>query len=206
MPQEFPTRHSPGMPHPSFPGMPHLSFSRNFPPVILRAFSTRHSPGIPPLSFPPVVSGNPERKAMNPIDLAPRLTYAAMAPSYDDKTDTRRFVLVPGIPHPSCSKHSPPVIPGDSPTVIPVEFPHCHSRRLLAGIQKKEPRTRPTSPHASPSQSWPRPAMTRLIHDASSLSRAFPIRHAPRIPQPSCPGHSPPVIPGHSPPVIPAGC
>ncbi len=31
---------------------------------------------------------------MNPIDLAPRITYAVMAPSYDDKTDTRRFVLV----------------------------------------------------------------------------------------------------------------
>ena len=189
-PERNTIRHNPRIPHPSFPGMPHPSFPGIPHPSFPWDFPTRHSPripppsfpGIPPLSFPPVVSGNPEKRAMNPIDLAPRLTYAVMAPSCDDAADTRHFVLVPGMPHPSFPGipplSFPPVVsgnperramtpidlapripvavmapscddaadtrrfvlvPGISPPVIPVAFPTRHSRRLLAGIQKKEP-------------------------------------------------------------------
>ena len=164
MPRAFPTRHAPRIPPPSFPGISPLSF----PPVVSgnpekRAMNpidlaprltvavmapscddeadTRHFvlvpgmphpsfPGIPPLSFPPVVSGNPEKRAMNPIDLAPRIPVAAMAPSCDDETDTRRFVLAPGMP----PRHSPGILP----PVIPQAFPHLSFPPVVSGNPERK--------------------------------------------------------------------
>ena len=41
----------------------------------------RPDPGIPLLSFPPVVSGNPKRSAMNPMDLTRLITFRSPATS-----------------------------------------------------------------------------------------------------------------------------
>ena len=182
MPRAFPTRHAPRIPPPSFPG-------------------------IPPLSFPPVVSGNPERRAMTPIDLAPRIPFAVMAPSCDDKTDTRRFVLVPGILPPSFSGHSPTVILQAFPTRPSRGIPHLSFPPVVSG----NPERRAMTPiDLAPRITY---AVMAPSCDDKTDTRHFVL--VPRIPHPSFPRHSPPVLPGaspnspspgHSPPVIPAGC
>ena len=164
------------------PGMPHPSFPRHAPPVLPRAF--------PQLSFPPVVSGNPERRAMNPIDLAPRLPYAVMAPSCDDAADTRHFVLVPGMPHSSLSQAFPT---RHSRGIPPLSFPP-----VVSGNPERKA--------MNPTDIAPRTTVAAM---APSCDDETDTRHfvlVPSIPHPSFPGHAPPVIPGHSPTVIPAGC